>query len=291
MKILVLGATGMLGHKLIQILSRKFDVTGTVRGRPLEYSNHPVLGKTFLLGNVRAESFDSVVGAVASVRPDVVINCIGIIKQQPFAKSPLPSIAINALFPHQLTGLCKAAGARLIHLSTDCVFSGLKGSYKEVDMPDPVDLYGRTKLLGEVVDPGCITLRTSIVGRELQSSYGLIEWFFSHKGGSVHGYTRAIYTGFTTSAMADLICYILEQHPNLAGLWHASSEPISKYELLEIVNKEFQLGVTIEKDETFVCDRSLDSTRLRKMTGLKPPSWKEMIAEMAVDPTPYGTLK
>lgn len=287
MKILILGATGMLGHKLMQVLSKRLDVTGTVRGSVTNYARHPVLGSMSLLGDVQAERFDSVIGALAYTRPGVVINCIGIVKQQPSAKSPLPSITINALFPHRLAMLCQAAGARMIHISTDCVFSGQKGNYKEDDIPDAEDLYGRTKMLGEVAYPGSLTIRTSIIGRELFSKLGLIEWFINQKGKSVRGFDGAIFTGFSTQAMAGIIGNIIEKHPDLSGLWHISSASISKYELLNIVNHEFKLGIKIEKDTKISCDRSLDSTMFRSVTGFMHSTWEEMIGQMAADPTPY----
>jgi dTDP-4-dehydrorhamnose reductase len=291
MKIFILGATGMLGHKLMQELSRSFDVVGTVRCSATKYATHPILAQMSLLGDVQAENFDSVIGALASSQPDLVINCIGIIKQQPSAKSPLPSIAINSLFPHRLAMLCRAMGTRLIHISTDCVFSGRKGNYTEDDISDVEDLYGRTKLLGEVTYPGCITIRTSIIGRELYSRLGLIEWFISRRGGNVQGFAGAIYTGFTTKAMASIIGDIIQKHPDLSGLWHVSSYPISKYELLKLVNHEFKLGIKIEKDTKFKCDRSMNSSRFRRATGFMPPKWDDMIAEMAADSTTYDALK
>jgi dTDP-4-dehydrorhamnose reductase len=291
MNILILGATGMLGHKLMQLLSRRFEVTGTVRGPATIYANHPVLGQMALLGDVQAENFDSVVRALASIRPNAVINCIGIIKQLPAAKAPLPSIAINALFPHRLAQLCQAAGIHLVHISTDCVFSGRKGMYTEDDLSDAEDLYGRTKFLGEVTGPRCLTLRTSIIGRELQTRSGLIEWFIGHRNGTVAGYAKAIYTGFTTKVLAELIGNVLERYPGLSGLWHVSSDPISKYELLGLVNQAFRLGITINRDETFICDRSLNSTRFRETTRYEPPAWQDMIAQIASDPTPYDKLK
>jgi len=288
-RVLVLGATGMLGHKLMQRSGDSLDVTGTVRGEAATYRNHPVLQGRRLLGGVSAENFDSVVLALAVARPEAVINCIGIIKQLPAAKDPLPSLTINALFPHRLAHLCQAAGVRLVHISTDCVFSGRRGNYSEDDISDAEDLYGRTKYLGEVSRPGCLTLRTSIIGRELHSRVGLLEWFISQRGGRVRGYTKAIYSGFTTQVIAELIASILEQPADLQGLWHVSSAPISKYDLLMLVNQAMELGITIEPDETFVCDRSLDSSRFRQKTGYQPPSWSEMVKSVAEDSTPYDS--
>ena len=280
----------MLGHKLMQVLSRKFNVTGTVRVNAARYKNHPVLGHMILLSDVQAENFDSIIGAVAQTHPEVIINCIGIIKQHPNAKDPMQSISINALFPHRLARLCQASGTRLIHISTDCVFSGKKGDYSEDDIPDPEDLYGRTKLLGEVENPGCLTIRTSIIGRELQGGLGLIDWFLSQRGKSIRGFVGAKYTGFTTQELAKIIIDIIENHPDLHGLWHVSSNPINKYDLLNLVNRELEMGITIEKETNFFCDRRLNSTRFRQATGYKPPSWDEMIHEMAIDGTPYDSL-
>ncbi len=290
-KVLILGATGMLGHKLMQILSQRFSVTGTVRSSALTYKDHPILCGMSLVSDVQAENFDSIVGAVAQVHPDVIVNCIGIIKQHPNAKDPLHSIAINALFPHRLGSLCQASGTRLIHISTDCVFSGKKGNYSENDLPDSEDLYGRTKLLGEVANPGCLTIRTSIIGREIQGRLGLIEWFLSQKGKSVRGFDGAKYTGFTTQALAEIISDVIKNCPDLHGVWHISSNPISKYDLLGIVNRELGMGITIEKENAFFCDRSLNSTRFREATGYEPPSWEEMIHHMAIDATPYDNLR
>lgn len=290
MKILILGATGMLGHKLMQVLSKRFDTIGTVRGDALRYKRHPILGDMPLLGDVQAENFDSVIKAVALARPDIIINCIGIIKQHPDAKDPPKSIAINALFPHRLSILCQASDARLIHISTDCVFSGKRGNYLEEDTPDPEDLYGLTKLLGEVTYPGCLTIRTSMIGRELKGRFGLIEWFLSQKNKSVNGFSHAIYSGFTTQVLADLIGNIIKEHPEFSGLWHISSDPISKYDLLNIVNRKLRLEISIRTDEDFRSDRSLNSAKFRDATGFRPPSWEEMVEQMANDPTPYDKL-
>lgn len=285
MAILVLGANGMLGHQLVHGLTAGHDVTGTVRGAAERYANHPWLGRTRLVGNVEADDFDSVKAAVAAVRPTAVVNCIGIIKQLPAASAPLPSIGINALFPHRLAQLCQAAGARLIHISTDCVFSGRRGNYTEADPSDAEDLYGRTKFLGEVTEPGCLTLRTSMIGRELERRTGLVEWLIGQRGRSVTGYAGAIYAGFTTESLSMLIADILDRFPDLSGLWHVSSDPISKYELLGLVNQALRLGITIEKDETFHCDRSLDGTRFRAATGYRPPPWPDMVRQLKRDPT------
>ena len=292
MRILVLGGSGMLGHKLVQCLARSHDVTATLRGDPAAWRTQaaydPVFGGARLVGGVHAEDPDSVVRAFADARPEVALNCLGITKQKPEATAAVPAIFVNALFPHRLAELCRATGARLVHFSSDCVFSGRKGMYSENDVPDPEDLYGRTKLVGEVEGPGCLTLRTSIIGRELAPGASLLEWFRTQRGRTAKGFTRAIYSGFTTVSVAELVAWLLEQQPDLHGVWHVASEPIDKFELLRRVNNALGWGVTLTKDDGLVCDRSLDASRFLARTGWRVPTWDEMIRGLAHDSTPYG---
>jgi dTDP-4-dehydrorhamnose reductase len=286
-KLLILGAYGMLGHKMFNLLSPKFDTYATCRSVRKEKSLYSILPPDRLLPNIQAENFDSVLQAIAKVRPDAIINCIGIVKQLDAAKDAIPSIAINALFPHQLAKVCQAECIRLIHFSTDCVFSGKKGMYTHQDIPDAHDLYGRTKLIGEVGGNGCITIRSSIIGRELDTQHGLVEWFLSQAGGMVKGYRKAIYSGFTTNEMSNIIIDILINQAELSGVWQIASSPISKYELLCIINEKMNLDIQIEPDCQFVCDRSLDGER----TGYVAPSWDNMIEELAADSDIYNKIK
>lgn len=288
MRVLILGGSGMLGHKLWQVYRNRFDTWATVRASYRTYARYDLFDPQRLLGDVDAFNFDTVVQALATVRPDVVINCIGIIKQVSAAKDPFISLTLNSLFPHKLANLCRAAGARLIHISTDCVFSGSKGMYSEDDISDAEDLYGRTKFLGEVDAPGCLTLRTSIIGRELQTTNGLVEWFLSNQGGRVRGYNRAIYSGFTTLAISDIIANVIEHHPELSGVYHVSSAPINKYDLLCLLRDAYGMQVEIEPYPDVQIDRSLDSNHFRVATGFAPPTWPNMIQAMAEDPTPYN---
>lgn len=296
-RILILGAAGMLGHKLYQCYQGRYDVWATVRSNYHSYAKYDIFNSSRIIGGVDAFNLDTVTQAVATARPDVVINCIGIIKQLKEAKDPIISLTINSMFPHRVATLCRAAGARFIHISTDCVFNGRKGDYTEGDSSNAEDLYGRTKFLGEVDYPGALTLRTSIIGRELNSTSGLIEWFLSHRPGQnnagkpVRGFRQAIYTGFTTQAMANIIADILDHHPELYGLWQVSSEKITKYDLLLLARDVYGMDIQIEPDDDFVLDRSLDSTRFRVEVGFTPPSWEQMIHEMAADETPYESWK
>jgi dTDP-4-dehydrorhamnose reductase len=224
------------------------------------------------------------------VRPDVILNCVGVIKQLDAAKDARASIYTNALFPHLLAAEATERGARVIHVSTDCVFSGERGSYRETDFADARDLYGRTKLLGELPAPH-LTMRTSIVGRELFSSLSLLDWFLSQRGRRVRGFQRAIYSGFSTIALSREIARVISDRPKLAGLYHVSSEPIAKYDLLHLWRSAYGVDIEIEPDDAFLCDRSLLSGRYRADAGFTPPSWPEMVDEMARDATPYARIR
>lgn len=290
MRILILGGSGMLGHRLWMNLSKDHEVWVTVRSSGVEFPDVPEFPRQYVRPMVDALYFEQVTRAFASIQPDLVINCIGLIKQQGhLARDPLFSISLNAMFPHRLSMICRVAKIRLIHISTDCVFSGKKGNYLETDQSDAEDLYGRTKFLGEVTYPHCITLRTSIIGRELKSCLGLIEWFLGQSG-SIHGYVNAIYSGFTTDEISRIIENYVIPNPSLSGLYHVSSDPISKYDLLQLANSAFHKDLEIIPDTDFFCDRSLNSARFRELTGYRPPAWSDMIAEMAENSSFYDRL-
>ena len=231
--------------------------------------------------------FSRVAAIVEEIKPDVVVNCIGNIKQLPTAKDPIVAIEVNSLFPHHLARLCNTAGIRLIHMSPDCVFSGKKGCYTEEDAPDPEDLYGRSKLLGEVCTGGSLTLRTSMIGRELDSQRGLLEWFLAQEGKRVQGYVNAIFSGITTLTLDRVLGDIIDADEELSGLYHLSSEAISKHYLLVKLQEYFGLHIEIEPYEEYHCDRSLDSTRLRTLTGFTPPAWEQMIEELVPEDLLY----
>lgn len=287
MRILILGGAGMLGHKLWQYYRDRFDTWVTLRTNYHEVARYELFDPARTIGGVDAFDLDSVVRAFSAVKPDVVINCIGIIKQLSTARDPIISLTVNSLFPHRLVNLCKAARARLIHISTDCVFSGRKGMYTEADPSDAEDLYGRTKFLGEVNDPAALTLRTSIIGRELSTASGLVEWFLSNRGGTVQGYNRAIYSGLTTLALAQVISDIIEHWAELSGIYHVSSDPINKYDLLCLLRDTIGVNLRVEPHAQVQIDRSLDSSRFREATGFLCPSWAQMIQDLVADPMPY----
>lgn len=291
MKILILGGSGMLGHRLWMNLRKEHEVWVTVRGEHNPFPEIEAFPKEFIRYRVDGLMFHEITRALASIQPDLVINCIGLIKQMGhLAKDPLYSISLNSLLPHEVSLICRTAKIRMIHISTDCVFDGGKGNYTEDDPSNATDLYGRTKFLGEVYYPHCVTLRTSIIGLELKNHLGLIDWFLKQDG-PISGFKRALYSGFTTDEISRIILNYVIPNQELHGLYHVSSAPISKYDLLQIANKAFDKNISINPDDNFVCDRTLDSTRFREATGYTPPSWQEMIEEMAVSYSFYQALR
>lgn len=283
--VLVLGASGMLGHTLFARLfhSDRYEVRATARKtEALARFFSPEMLR-ILDGGVDADNFDAIVKVVGEFKPDCVINCIGIIKQLSASAEHIPALSVNSLFPHRLAMLCKATGARLIHISSDCVFDGMKGNYVEADVSNASDLYGRTKFLGEVTSyPHCITLRTSIIGHELGTRFGLVEWFLSQSG-IVNGFTKAIFSGFPTYELADIIMNHVIPDRGLHGLYHVSSDPVSKCDLLTIIAKRYGVSTGISASVDFVADRSLDSHRFRKTTGYVPPVWERLVEDMHTD--------
>lgn len=280
MKILVLGADGMLGHQVVAYFGAGYVVGGTLRRGESAYSKvRAHLPPTAYFG-VDARDFQSVVRVLDEFRPDAVVNAIGIVKQRDESKDVLESLEINSLLPHRLAEHCERNEIRMVHLSTDCVFSGGVGDYGEDSRSDAYDVYGKTKFLGEVSRRGVFTLRTSIIGLELARRKSLVEWFLAQQG-SVSGYVNAIYTGFTTLEMARIIELVIRAPSTKAGLYNVSSEKISKFELLHRLGERLQLGVDVRPEYDFRCDRSLDSTRFRTTFAYTPPSWDQMLDELA----------
>lgn len=279
-RVLVLGASGMLGNAMLRLFAERgvHAVMGTVRS-PSALRQLATPLRERLIAGIDVENHDGLVALFARVRPDVVVNCVGLVKQLADSNQPLAALPINALLPHRLAALCAVSGARLVHVSTDCVFTGTKGMYVESDVPDATDLYGRSKLLGEVDDQHAITLRTSIIGHELGSAHGLVGWFLSQSG-AVRGYSRAIFSGLPTVELAAVVHDHVLCRQNLRGLYHVSAAPIDKFTLLSLVARQYGHNVAIEPDERLVIDRSLDSSKFRAATGYSPPAWPELVARM-----------
>ena len=267
-------------------------VSVLICGRPVaSYGRYGIFDPARTVDGVDVANFDSLVDAVRRARPTVIVNAIGIVKQLEAAHDPVASISINSLLPHRLAALGAAAGARVVHVSTDCVFSGRKGAYTEGDQSDAEDLYGRSKYLGEIAGDNSLTLRTSVIGRELSGATGLVEWFLKNRNGAVKGFTRAIYSGVTTDAFAAALANVLTDHSHLSGVYQLASEPITKYALLCLLRDGYGTATSIEPEPEPVIDRSLNGARFRAATGYVAPSWHEMIAALASDPTPYDTWR
>ncbi len=281
MRLLILGGSGMLGHQLWRGLHAQHDTWVTLRRPVADFAVHN------LFDEAKAIQFDDITDdtalerALGQAKPEAVINCVGLIKQRDEASDEALTLRVNAEFPHRLAKRCGEAGARLIHFSTDCIFAGTKGNYTESDPSDAADLYGQSKHQGEVADAHSVTLRTSVIGHELGTNLALLDWFLSQRGQAISGFTKAIYSGFTTLEMARIVDRILTQHPALSGVWHVASESISKFALLQLCREKLGWEGVIEPNDEFVCDRSLNADRFNQATGYTPPSWEAMISELA----------
>jgi dTDP-4-dehydrorhamnose reductase len=269
MRLLVLGGTGMLGHQLVATASRQIETFSTVRGP----------GEGTVVGGVDALDFRTVEQAIDDVRPHAIVNCIGIVKQNPAAKDPAVCLTINALLPHRINEVTKRRGIRFIHISTDCVFDGRRGNYRETDLTNATDHYGKTKALGEVED--ALTLRTSIIGRELSSRQGLVEWFLANCDQPLKGYTHAKFSGLTTIELSRVIVDLLLKRPSLSGLYHVASGPIDKFSLLFLLNDAFGAKAVIEPDDKVRIDRTLNGSLFQQSVGYSAPSWQAMVSELA----------
>jgi len=278
--IVILGVTGMLGNGLFWGLNKKpgLKVWGTTRQNEGEkYFSHEENAQ--IIPNIDVLDIDGLAKLFSFLKPDLVINAVGLIKQNPAMDDTLLAIKLNSLLPHQLAQICKNTNARLVHFSTDCVFSGAKGNYLENDSSDAEDIYGKTKFLGEVSYPNALTVRTSIIGHGIESHLSLIDWFLDQKK-SIKGYKNVIYSGLPTTEWANVIADYILPNPKLSGLYHVASEPISKFDLLELVSRVYNKKIKIEPVEEPVNDRSLNASRFTKKTGYHSPKWSQLIREM-----------
>ena len=282
-RILILGASGMLGNALYRFFSasENYVTYGTSRSLSLAQALPEVLRQN-LIQDLNAEDESSLRQLLSRLQPNVVVNCVGLVKQLAEANDAIAAIKINALLPHQLARYCKHVNARLIHVSTDCVFSGQRGNYTEQDLPDAQDLYGRSKLLGEVDYDNAITLRTSIIGHEINSHHGLIDWFLSQNN-QVKGYRKAVFSGLPTVELARVIMNFVIPHPELHGTYHVAASPINKYDLLKLVATAYKSTVTLVSNEDVVIDRSLDSSRFNAATGYQSAAWPQLIDFMRLN--------
>ncbi|MFY9260507.1 MAG: SDR family oxidoreductase [Gallionella sp.] len=280
MRVLILGVTGMLGSAMFRVMSedKNLDVYGSARSGSFNRHFSVELSSKIVSG-VDVEHHDSLIKAFAITQPDVVVNCIGLVKQLADANDPLQAVPINTLLPHRLAMLCQAVSARLIHISTDCVFSGTKGNYLETDFPDAYDLYGRSKLLGEVDYPHAITLRTSIIGHELSGQRSLVNWFLAQQG-ATKGFTQAIFSGLPTVELATIVRDVVLPRSQLHGLYHVASQPINKFDLLGLIASVYGKNIEIIPSAELVIDRSLNASRFNQETGYTSPDWSVLVARM-----------
>jgi dTDP-4-dehydrorhamnose reductase len=279
----------MLGHMLARVLAPDHFVIGTTLSQYNERTHLVrILSRDNWIDQVDVRSLPMVEKVIRDSNPDVIINCVGLIKQKMNSGNDAEAIHINSLFPHQRAQICEDTNSRLIHFSTDCVFNGKPGIKLVTDTPNATDLYGLSKLLGEVDDGTCITLRTSVVGRQLYGAESLFEWARSQRGNQINGFTNAIYSGMTTMALSKIIKTVIEEHPQLVGIHQVASSPISKFELISKLNHLLELGLTINPDIDFHCDRTLDGTRFTESTKIAIPSWDDMLAEFAADQSFYN---
>jgi dTDP-4-dehydrorhamnose reductase len=283
MRVMVLGAGGMLGSAMTRVLAGHPDleVCGTLRDEAL-HARFPVPVGRRLIGGVDLLDNDTLVDVLARMRPQVVINCVGIIKQLPAANDPLVAIPVNSVLPHRLARLCELADARLVHFSTDCVFSGSKGNYVESDAADAADLYGRSKYLGELHHAHTLTLRTSIIGHQLRGCNSLIDWFLAQQQ-HCRGFTRAVFSGLPAVVLARIVRDVIIPRPELYGLYHVASRPICKFELLKLVAGTYGKTVEIVGEDSPVIDRSLNAQRFQTASGYSPPQWPELVDLMYAD--------
>lgn len=281
MRVLILGISGMLGSRVFRTLSKNntLEVFGSLRSPDVLPCFKPELHSRILTG-LDVLNTSKLEETIQSLRPQVIINCVGLVKQLGSSKDPLVALPLNSMMPHQLVRLAATFGARVIHISTDCVFSGRKGAYTEADFSDAEDLYGRSKYIGELNDfDNAVTLRTSIIGHELSTNKSLIDWFLSQEN-KVKGFRKAVFSGLPTIELAEVIENFVIPNAALKGLYHVSAAPINKYELLKLVAQVYGKKIEIVPDDELVIDRSLNSQRFSGATGYMAPEWLTLINKM-----------
>jgi dTDP-4-dehydrorhamnose reductase len=278
-KILVLGVSGLIGSTIYRVLSAVYSgrVYGASRSERAVEMFSPKIAKNLVFGHNLGNA-DELAELIGSINAEVLINCVGLTKHIPAGNDPIKALTINALLPHRLENLARMMGARLIHVSTDCVFSGQKGNYSETDQPDATDIYGKTKHLGEVTGKGVVTIRTSTIGHEHLTKHGLLEWFLCQQ--SCLGFQRAFFSGLPTIELARVIRDYILENKSLTGLYHVGGPPIDKYSLLKMIAKEYGKTTEIQPDDKVFIDRTLNSEAFEKAAGYLSPDWESMIAAM-----------
>lgn len=279
-KVLILGGSGMLGHMLVNNFNLDFDLWCTVRNKSEKLLHVLNIDKDKIIDKINVEDFDNLHNLIMEIKPDVVVNCIGVVKQVSDAKNINKSLLINSLLPNYLKLLSSLYSFRLIHISTDCVFSGNKGNYKEEDICDASDIYGKTKMLGEINQHNCLTLRTSFIGPEIETNNGLLNWFINNNNEEISGYKNALFSGFTSMELSKIIKRIIIDYKYINGIYHLSSYTISKFDLLNLINDIFNLRKNIIPLEEPFINRSLNSDKLKNILNFDFLPWDNMIEEL-----------
>jgi dTDP-4-dehydrorhamnose reductase len=288
MRVLILGVSGLIGHKLFQGLSSDFEVFGTLHKSKIQYGNKPIFSGNNVIENIDISEFKIINGVCSEINPDVILNCVGITKRKIKTDNIADVLSVNSVFPHKLADWAKVNNKRVIHFSTDCVFDGKVGNYTETSLTTAEDIYGRTKALGEIIYPHTLTIRSSFIGQELFDKTELLDWFLAQEGKQIKGFTNTLYSGVSTIYMARVVKKIISNYPDLNGLYQLAPEkPISKYELLCIAKEAFNLNVEIIPDALHVHRPTLNASKLKQEINLIVPSWTEMMEELASNSSFY----
>lgn len=292
MRILILGGNGMIGHKIYQIISKNHqDTWVTLRNSLNSYSYSEIYNSTKVVDNIDLVNFKLLLNQLNLINPDVIINACGITIRRGIDALKSNSIILNSALPHFLNEWVVANNKRLIHFSTDCVFTGAKGDYLDNDNKDAYDLYGSTKSMGEVIDSKyAITLRGSMIGSELENKTELFEWFLKQKNKTIKGFNKVIYSGITTTKMAEIVIKLIDQHPNLSGIYNISSKPILKFDLLKLWNDFFDINANIEIDNSYISNKNLISDNFYRKISVEQPNWVELSSQLKIDNLLYNNL-
>lgn len=278
-KVLIIGASGMIGHQMWMMAQKYYNAFAFIRKSKSHYDNWNLFNSKNVIDGVNVTDFSLVESKLIKIKPDVVINCTGITIRKKEIQDLNYTLNVNSLFPQKLAKWCQNQGVRLIHFSTDCVFSGKKGYYAESDIPDATDHYGTTKFLGEVIGDKILTLRIPVIGRELEGKTELLEWVLRQKNQKIKGYSRALYSGMTVHQASKEIYKLIESTTILGGLYHISTPPISKYDLIHKINQIYKLNIQIDKEDTHITNKVLISEKYQQITGFSAPSWEIMLEE------------
>ena len=289
MKVLILGASGLIGHKLLQKLSNDFEVVASLHKMKAHYNNLSLFKGKNIIEGIDARNFTLIKDLLNDFQPDIILNCIGITKRKENISDLMFSIELNSLLPHKLAAWARENNKKVIHFSTDCVFDGKHGNYNEESLTTAIDNYGKTKSLGEIIDNHNLTIRSSFIGQELFGKTELLDWFLLNEGKKIKGYTKTLYSGVSTIFMSKIVKKIILSYPKLSGLFQlAPNFPISKYDLLCIARDVYNIDIEIIPDHNIIHKPTLNGSKLRKMIDINVPNWSDMMKELADEKNFYN---